>query len=78
MVFLTFFKLYEWCQIVQRITINESYKSSETKFIIAIRENPKPPSKMDGSVLEKKSSIKMLGLSFSSTFDWRLLDYLYS
>ena len=26
--------------------------------------------KMDGSVLEKKSSFKMLGLTFSSKFDW--------
>ena len=26
--------------------------------------------KMDGSVLEEKSSFKMLGLSFSSTLDW--------
>ena len=26
--------------------------------------------KIDGSVLEKKSSFKMLGLTFSSKFDW--------
>ena len=26
--------------------------------------------KMDGSVLDKKSSLKMLGLTFSSRFDW--------
>ena len=26
--------------------------------------------KMDGSVLEEKSSFKMLGLTFSSKFDW--------
>ena len=26
--------------------------------------------KMDGSVLEEKSSFKMLGLSFSSKLDW--------
>ena len=26
--------------------------------------------KMDGSVLEEKSSFKMLGLSFSSKYDW--------
>ena len=25
---------------------------------------------MDGSVLDKKSSLKMLGLTFSSRFDW--------
>ena len=28
--------------------------------------------KMDGSVLEKKSSFKMLGLTFSSKLDWTL------
>ena len=26
--------------------------------------------KMDGSLLEEKSSLKMLGLTFSSKFDW--------
>ena len=30
--------------------------------------------KMDGSVLEEKSSFKMLRLTFSSKLDW---DYLY-
>ena len=29
--------------------------------------------KMDGSVLEEKSSFKMLGLSFSSKLDWALI-----
>ena len=29
--------------------------------------------KMDGSVLEEKSSFKMLGLTFSSKLDWGLL-----
>ena len=33
--------------------------------------------KMDGSVLEEKSSFKMLGLTFSSKLDWGLLHYLY-
>ena len=28
--------------------------------------------KMDGSVLEEKSSFKMLGLTFSSKLDWAL------
>ena len=32
--------------------------------------------KMDGSVLEKKSSFRMVGLTFSSKLDWRLLHYL--
>ena len=33
--------------------------------------------KMDVPVLEEKSSFKMLGLSFHSKLDWRLLHYLY-
>ena len=33
--------------------------------------------KMDGSVVEEKSSFKMLELVFSSKLDWRLLHYLY-
>ena len=33
--------------------------------------------KMDGSVLEGKSSFKMLGLTFSSKLDLGLLHYLY-
>ena len=33
--------------------------------------------KMDVSVLEEKSSFKMLELSFSSKLDWKLLHYLY-
>ena len=33
--------------------------------------------KMDGSVLEEKSSFKMLGLTFSSKVDWGFLYYLY-
>ena len=28
--------------------------------------------KMDGSVLEKKSSFKMMGLTFSSKLDWAI------
>ena len=32
--------------------------------------------KMDGSVPEKKSSFRMVGLTFSSKLDWRLLHYL--
>ena len=31
----------------------------------------------DGSVLEEKSSFKMLALNFSSKLDWGLLYYLY-
>ena len=33
---------------------------------------------MDGSVLEEKSSFKILGLTFSSKVEWGLLHYLYS
>ena len=33
--------------------------------------------KMGGSVLEQKSSLKMLGLTFSSTLDWGLLHYFH-
>ena len=33
--------------------------------------------KIDGSVLEKKSTLKMLGMTFSSKLDWGLLHYLY-
>ena len=33
--------------------------------------------KMDVSILEEKSSFKMLGLIFSSKLDWQLLHYLY-
>ena len=33
--------------------------------------------KMDGSVVEEKSSSKMLGLSFSCELDWGSLHYLY-
>ena len=33
--------------------------------------------KMDGSVLEEKSSFKMLGLTFSSKLDWGSYHYLY-
>ena len=33
--------------------------------------------KMDGSVLEEKSSFKILGLTFSSKLDWGSLHYLY-
>ena len=33
--------------------------------------------KMDGSVLEEKSSFKMLGLTFSVKLYWGLLHYLY-
>ena len=33
--------------------------------------------KMDGSVLEEKSSFQMLGLTFSSELDWEVLHYLY-
>ena len=33
--------------------------------------------KMDGSVLEEKSSFKMLGLTFSSKLDWGCYHYLY-
>ena len=33
--------------------------------------------KKDGSVLEEKSSFKMLALTFSSKLDWGLLYYLY-
>ena len=32
---------------------------------------------MDVSILEEKSSFKMLGLIFSSKLDWQLLHYLY-
>ena len=32
--------------------------------------------KMDGSVPEKKSSFRMVGLTFSSKLDWGLLHYL--
>ena len=32
--------------------------------------------KMDGSVLEEKTSFKMLGLTFSSTLDWALTLFL--
>ena len=34
--------------------------------------------KMDGPVFEEKSSFKILGLTFSSKLDWRLLLYLCS
>ena len=33
--------------------------------------------KMDGSVLEEKSSFKMWGLTFSSKVDWGSYVYLY-
>ena len=33
--------------------------------------------KMDGSVVEEKSSSKMLELSFSCKLDWGSLHYLY-
>ena len=33
--------------------------------------------KMNGSVLEEKSSFKMLGLTFSSKLDWLLLHHLH-
>ena len=33
--------------------------------------------KMHRSVLEEKSSFKMLGLTFSSKLDWGLLHYIY-
>ena len=34
--------------------------------------------KMDGSFLEEKSSLEMLGLTFCSKFDWGVLHYLHS
>ena len=48
------------------------FNAGETQLVSFDRSNSTGAIdvKMDGSVLEEKSSIKMLGLTFSSKLDW--------
>ena len=46
------------------------FNAAKTQLISFDRSNDTGTGKRDGSVLEEKSSFKMLGLSFSSKWDW--------
>ena len=46
------------------------FNAAKTQLISFDRSNDTGTGKRDGSVLEEKSSFKMLGLTFSSKWDW--------
>ena len=50
------------------------FNAGKTQLVLFDRSNNNGSIdvKMDGSVLEEKSSFKMLGLTFSSKLDWAL------
>ena len=56
------------------------FNAGKTQLVLFDRSNNAAGAvdvKMDGSVLEEKSSFKMLGLTFSYKLDWGLSHYLY-
>ena len=64
----TCWKFWEWCNWKGFLDFN----AGKTQLVSFDQCNNSGAIdvKMDGSVLEEKSSFKMLGLSFSSKLDW--------
>ena len=46
------------------------FNAGKTQLVSRSNKNGSIDAKMNGSVLEEKSSFKMLGLTFSSKLDW--------